>query len=504
MAVAMGTIRKRQKSIKVNGLSPRTGDLCRALEGDLPEAEKVQPRLGFIPPHYREWVVRGGYVLLPLLLRLRLRPWLPVGIWPVTCKNPEVLAELFHQFQQGHIRLLLAFRHSQVDDPLSLSYLFSRLVPQAARAMGIRLRRPIHSFFMYDRGMPLWAGKWLEWFFASMGGIPVHRGRRLDLKALKSVREHLINGPFPLTIAPEGATNGHGEVISPLEPGTAQVAFWAVEDLHKAQRPEAVILLPVGLQYGYPKPNWAALNRLLSQLEADCGLTVQSLPTPASATDYYQRLIALGYHLLGQMEQFYAHFYGGPWPDMGELPGESPPPAGAIARRLKPLLNRALEVGEQFFGLPHSGPLETRCRRLEEAGWMLIYREDIDHPDALSPFDRGLANRIAQEARLHLRHMRLVESFVAVSGDHAGENPSFERLAETSLILFDLVERVKGTPVPKRPQLGRRQAIITLGQPVNVSERWPTYATSRRTAKASVEALTAELQQALIDLITPT
>ncbi|WP_225907488.1 lysophospholipid acyltransferase family protein [Leptolyngbya sp. BL0902] len=504
----------------------------------MPESKKVQPRMGFIPPHYREWVVRGGYFCLPFLLRVRLRPWLPVGIWPVTCPNPEVLAELFHQFQQGKIRLLMAFRHSQVDDPLSLSYLFSRLVPRAAQAKGIALRRPIHSFFMYDRGMPLWAGKWLEWFFASMGGIPVHRGRRLDLKALKSVREHLVNGPFPVTIAPEGATNGHGEVISPLEPGTAQVAFWAVEDLHKAQRPEAVILLPVGLQYVYPKPDWAALNRLLSQLEADCGIAVQSLPTTATAVDYYPRLIALGHHLLGQMEQFYARFYGGPWPEMEQssknsetgLSPESNPassqPSGTeqpiesapslatpsaqalsgndIARRLKPLLNRALEVGEQFFGLPHSGTLETRCRRLEEAGWMYIYREDIDHPDRLSPFDRGLANWMAEAARLHLRHMRLVESFVAVSGDHAGENPSFERLAETSLILFDLVERVKGTAVPKRPQLGRRQAIITLGQPMNISERWDAYAGSRRAAKAAVENLTADLQQVLTDLIQPT
>lgn len=484
----------------------------------MPEADNVQPRLGFIPPHYRAWVVRGGYVFLPFLLRVRLRPWLPVGIWPVTCKNPAVLAELFHQFQQGKIRLLLAFRHSQVDDPLSLSYLFSRLVPRAARAQGIPLKRPIHSFFMYDRGMPLWAGKWLEWFFASMGGIPVHRGRRLDLKALKSVREHLVNGPFPVTIAPEGATNGHGEVISPLEPGTAQVAFWAVEDLHKAQRPEAVILLPVGLQYVYPNPNWAALNRLLSQLEADCGLTVQSLSDSATAANYYQRLIALGQHLLGQMEQFYARFYGGPWPEMGERSQGSPQqlatesatefpkasPAGDIARRLKPLLNRALAVGEQFFGLPHSGTLESRCRRLEEAGWMYIYREDIGNPDQLSPFDRGLANWMAEAARLHLRHMRLVESFVAVSGSHAGDNPSFERLAETSLIVFDLVERVKGTPVPKRPQLGRRQAIITLGQPINVSDRRLIYAESRRAAKAAVEDLTAELQQALEDLIEPT
>ncbi len=459
----------------------------------------VQPRLDFIPPHYRAWVVQGGYVVLPFLLRVRLRPWLPVGIWPVTCDNPEVLAQEFKQFQDGKTRLILAFRHSQVDDPLCLSYLFSRLVPQAARQQGISLKRPIHSFFMYDRGMPLWAGAWLEWFFASMGGIPVHRGRRLDLKALKSVREHIVNGPFPVTIAPEGATNGHSEVISPLEPGTAQVAFWAVEDVQKAGRAETVVLLPIGLRYFYPRPDWAALNRLMSRLENDCGLPVQSFPAPATApTDaYYQRLLTLGQHLLTQMEQFYQRFYGGPLP-AAEVADQADPNA---SQRLPILLHRALAVGERFFGLPSTGNLETRCRRLEEAGWTYLYREDIDDPTRLPPVEQGLANWVAAEASLHMRHMRLVESFVAVSGHYVQDNPSFERFAETTLILFDLVERLKGTKVPSRPQLGRRHAVITLGDPINVSERWPDYAQSRRTAKAAVETLTADLHQALKGLI---
>ncbi|NJL47785.1 MAG: hypothetical protein HC929_10285 [Leptolyngbyaceae cyanobacterium SM2_5_2] len=73
--------------------------------------QSVQPRLGFIPPHYRAWVVRGGYIVLPFLLRVRLRPWLPAGIWPVTCDNPEVLAQAVKQFQTGKTRLIMAFRH---------------------------------------------------------------------------------------------------------------------------------------------------------------------------------------------------------------------------------------------------------------------------------------------------------------------------------------------------------------------------------------------------------
>jgi len=442
-----------------------------------------------------------GYALLPLALRLRLRPWLPAGIWPVTCTNPDRLVNQFEQFEAGKSRLILAFRHSQVDDPLCLAYMFSRILPRTARSEGSQRRLPFHSHFMYDRGMPLWAGSWLGWFFSRMGGIPIHRGKRLDLKALKTVRDYLVNGQFPFTIAPEGATNGHGEIVSPLEPGTAQLAFWTVEDLKKAGRAEQVVVLPVGLKYLYPQPDWGALDRLMSQLEADCGLRIQTFDNPdtAGTEDYYRRLIALAEHLLARMETFYQRFYSGKFSvDDEQLPGDT---SAAIAQRLNQILEEALRVGEFFFGLPTTGSIITRCRRLEEAGWSYIYRDDFEALQQLPPLDQGLADWIADEAGLQMRHMRLVESFVAVSGSYVREAPTFERFAETTLILFDLVERVKGTKVPNRPKLGTRHAVITIGEPIDITERWPEYAESRRSAKTAVETLTAHLQAAMEKLV---
>jgi 1-acyl-sn-glycerol-3-phosphate acyltransferase len=468
----------------------------------LPKKYRVKPRLKFIPPHFNLWVMRFGYWILPLLLRVRLRRWLPAGIWPVVCRNPEPLVECFQQFQLGKVRLLLAFRHSQVDDPLCLAYLFSRIVPRVARQQGIRLERPIHSYFMYDRGMPLWAGSWLGWFFSRMGGIPVHRGKLLDLQALKAARSHLVNGTFPFTIAPEGATNGHGEIVSPLEPGTAQLAFWGVEDLQKAARPEGLLVLPIGLRYVYPKPDWHALNRLLTRLEHDTGLPTESFQHPAETPleAYYPRLLRLGTYLLTRMEQFYQRFYPERFAAVpSEISGDS---QAAIAQRLHHVLEDALTIGEQYFNLPGKGGLISRCRRLEEAGWSYIYREDLEQLPALPPLEQGLAAWIATEANLHMRHMRLVESFVAVNGSYVKAKLTFERFAETTLILFDLVERLKGTEVPRRPQLGIRKAILTIGNPVDVSERWPHYVENRRAAKAAVAQLTDELQTALEHLTT--
>ncbi|WP_071599813.1 hypothetical protein [Mastigocladopsis repens] len=44
-----------------------------------------------------------------------------------------------------------------------------------------------------------------------------------------------------------------------------------------------------------------------------------------------------------------------------------------------------------------------------------------------------LGDRIAEEANLRMWHMRLVESFVAVTGNYVHEKPTAERFAETTL-----------------------------------------------------------------------
>ncbi len=206
-------------------------------------------KLNFIPPAFNPLVLRLVYWSLPIVQRIRLKSWLPAGISKIEIVNGETLAELWQKFQTGQIRLIFAFRHCEVDDPISGLYLFSRGIPKIAKKFGISLNYPLHSHFMYDRGMTIWAGNWLGWLFSKIDGVPVHRGKTLDLPAIKTIRKLLINGKFPLTIAPEGGINGHSDRVSPLEPGTAQLGFWCAEDLKKANRHESVIILPNNQKY---------------------------------------------------------------------------------------------------------------------------------------------------------------------------------------------------------------------------------------------------------------
>ncbi len=448
---------------------------------------------------------------------------MPAGITQLRVNNSETLADLYHRFQQGHLRLIMAFRHVETEDPLCGLYLLSRAVPRAARQQGLTLKMPLHVHFLYERGMPLWAGAWLGWVLSHLGGISIRRGRQPDWPALRRARQTMKTGPWPMAVAPEGATNGHSEKIGPLATGTAQLAVWCAEDLAKARRSEAVYVVPIGIQYRYIRADWHRLGRLLSHLEKESGLLPidnkpPAQPSPAQTASecednrwtpmqghakasspieavIYARIERLGTHLLSQLEAFYCRFYHQRQLAFG------PHSAPSLGERLQALLEAALQVSEQYFGVSSQGNLAERCRRLEEAGWTYIYRDDLCDRNRLSPLERGLADWVAQEASLRMLHMRLVETFVAASDTYLQENPSFQRCAELSLLMFDLLARLRGDKMPHRPRLGHRQATITVGEPISVTDRWPACPHDRRVAQQAVQELTQCLQQSLEHMI---
>ncbi|MGQ9838361.1 MAG: 1-acyl-sn-glycerol-3-phosphate acyltransferase [Cyanobacteriota bacterium] len=459
--------------------------------------QTVQPPIQFLPPQLTPWVVTFVQTCLPFWLRFYR------GIPRVEVEGGERLVYLYEQFEAGKVRLLVAFRHPTVDDPPCLMYLFSHLLPQMAKQQGIRFRRRPHVLFVYDRGLPLWLGSLAAWGLPRLGGIPILRGR-LDRAGLKTSREQFVSGQYPLAVAPEGVVNGLSGFLNPLEPGVAQMGFWAVEDLHKAERPEQVLILPVGIHYHYLRDPSAALAQLLGRMEADCKLP--PLRDSHTGQDYlWARLVRLGKHLMRVVERFYQRFYL-PLLNPGEATQRAAGEGGAdLLTRLQALSDLALRVAEQRFGLQPQGDLIERRHRIEQAGWAWIYREDIVDIPSLSALELGLANRVASEARFHLWHMRLVETLMVFTMRPVPERPSLEGLAETALRLWSLLAWIKGeNPIElPPPRLGPRLARFRIGDPLLVSERWPLYQANRRQA---VQTLTQDLQtemERLLEQKTP-
>jgi hypothetical protein len=431
---------------------------------------QAQPALDFIEPQYQPWVRWLG--------KLAIKPWLRLqkGITHTEIQNAKTLIDLYHKFQSGKVRFLIAFRHPTTIDPPLVTHVVWNKITAIARQQGQPLASPPHVHFIYDRGIPLWAGSVVAWVISHLGGTPIRRGS-LDTVGLRSIRHLFANGEFPMAAAPEGGINGHNEIVSPIEPGIAQFGFWCVEDLKKAGRDEEVMILPLGIQYFFETPPWKKVADLLSQLEVDSGLRSPNTPssdllaslqdgqppTEAQEQELYQRLRALGEHLLGKMEDFYRTYYG--WdsktgvlssPQTDASQADQPESEMSFGQRLHALLSAALEVAEKSLGIKPKGTLTDRCRRAEQAGWDRIYRTELKDADSLSVLDRGLVDLVAEETSLRLWHMHLVETFVSVTGKYVAERPTIERFADTTLLIWKMLQQISRSSADQFPNLGVR------------------------------------------------
>lgn len=132
---------------------------------------QAQPPLEFIPPAFNPLVLRSAQMVLPFWMRSH------TAITQIQADNVEVLVDLYRQFQDRKIRFLMAFRHPNAEDALCMAHLMWKLVPQVAQQQGVSLQNPLHFHFIYDRGIPLWAGTHMGWIYSRLGGTPIHRGK---------------------------------------------------------------------------------------------------------------------------------------------------------------------------------------------------------------------------------------------------------------------------------------------------------------------------------------
>jgi 1-acyl-sn-glycerol-3-phosphate acyltransferase len=454
---------------------------------------QAQPPLKFLPSALSLKVLAATRMLLPFWMRYKLH------IVDIQAEKIERLVEVYRQLQSGQVRVLLAFRHPSTDDPFTMAYLLWCLVPKAARRTRVKLKKPIHSHFIYDRGISLWAGGFVNWLFPRLGGTPILRGKA-DRQGLKSARDLLVSSIHPLSVAPEGATNDHSERMSGLEPGVAQLGFWCAEDIQKAGRTEETLIVPIGIHYSYVQPPWEKLEALMGEMEQSCNLATSGYPagmiSDPRADALYGRLLGLGEHLVNLMEGFYKRLYEPLCPGVSiarELQRNE-----QLTTRLQIYLEAALKVAEERLGIKAQGNSMDRCRRLEQAGWDRIFREDLAQ---FSPIERGMADWMAQDASLALWHMRLAERLTVITGDYILQKPSADRFAETLIILWRITNWLEGKQPEQVPNLGAKKLRITIGEPLSVTQRWPQYQENRRSARVAVQQLTEDLQTALAQMI---
>ncbi|NUN64214.1 1-acyl-sn-glycerol-3-phosphate acyltransferase [Pseudanabaena biceps] len=457
---------------------------------------RVQPPLKVHPPKINKFILQVIRILTPFWLRWQC------GINQIETRYVDRLVEATKKFQDGKVRYMLAFRHPTTDDPFGMLYLLTYAVPEQARKMGIKFAKTPHSGFVYDRGISLWAGDYINWLFPALGGISIFRGK-LDRPALSLMRKQITHGEAPLSMAPEGGTNGKSETVAELEPGIAQIGFWAAEDLLKEGRSEEMLIIPVGIQYEYSTEAWGKIDHTITTIEKECGMDKSAI----TDENRYSRLYDLGSYLVTWVSDYYKIFYDDYLKIKINSETDKTSSADDLASRLQDLADRILSVAEMNFGLKAKGSPIDRCRRLEQAGWDRIFRNDIKDLEQLSPIERGFANQLALEASYSNWHMRIAESIIGVTSDYVHQHPSPSRYIEVLKLMWSVLQRItdrnENSVFQEEISFGDRKLTLSVAEPLSVSKHLAEYQSSRAAAKECTRKLTEDIHKAMQELVVP-
>lgn len=299
------------------------------------------------------------------------------------------------------------------------------------------------------------AGRYSAWAFQRIGAYSVRRAR-LDRPSMEMTQKLLLEGGRIL-LFPEGQTYGLNDTLLPFHAGVPQLAFRALEALVKQGTDAPLLLVPMAVKYVYTAPMLPAIGRSLSRLE-------QALRLEVSRERPYRRISEIASMLLSRLE--------------GEqgLTAIGDEPLDIRIDRLRRVyverLNTALEAE-----VPRDAPLSTVVLALQNA---------LEQLEAAST-SAEQAERWMGLWRLWLR----LKTFVGITDDYIREWPSAERFAD---VLRLLEREVLGKPRITGPQ----QALVRVGEPLDLREHLEAYRANRREGAARVADL---LQQRVRELL---
>jgi len=439
------------------------------------------------------------------LLRILAWPYLSLvlGYKSVEVRSAGRLVEAFHAHLSGRARVVLAFRHPYGDEAQLMGWVFLRGVAKEARRLGVKLPRAPHALFVHGYEVPRWGGPLLRWLLPRAGAMPVHHAK-IDSAGMAMIKEAIINGRYPLALAPEGQVSYASERLPRLEQGTVRLGMAAAEQLARSGRSEPVQVIPVSIHHRYGPEACPSLERLVARILAFSGLE-----TPPGVAIHER--IGLGVErILCLAEDHYGLVRGQGSPGesaqgqslaqsavQGQSPGgQSQGPSRD--ERLAQVISRALEAGERILGLaPGAGDPIERVYRIRQAGWDRVFLEGTE-PGRLPPLERAMADRRAGEAWYAMRHMELVDFCWYFRCEPPGENAPLHRVVEYAQNLWDFASRLGGGAISQRRIVRPKKAVLIIGEALDLSARLPGWRGNRKT---SVTEATAALGSAYLACI---
>ena len=433
---------------------------------------KVYPDIKLPEPGVSKLVV----FLLKVLGRLYL--FLFYGIARIVYQDDKILFEAFRRALAGESRCIIAFRHPNGGEPQLLTWFFLFKLRYLAAREGIRFARWPHAVFVYGYEVVRWGGWVSRFIMPGVGAMPIHHSK-IDSKGMDRIFKAIINGPYPLALAPEGQVSYTTDRVPRLEPGVIRIGFQAAERLAKKGSEIPLEILPLSVHFRFGSWGTLTVELLLRKIEElTCNAHRERRKLP-----FLERLRLCREHILSVNEDRYL------------IKRDD---SLSFEERLEQVIYAALETAERMLGIKGEGELFPRMYLVRQVCWDRIFLPDVDDLESMTNVQRSVKDLMAGEGWYIARHQEVVDFCWYFRVPLPTEETALHNKIEYVQNLWDFANRTMGGAYSNRVSIYPRKVIIKAHPVINLSERLSSYHSDK---KAAVDTALVDLEKAYLDCI---
>jgi len=281
--------------------------------------------------------------------------------------------------------------------------------------------------------------------------------------SLNMTRKLLVAGQRWLVVFPEGQTIWQNSTLVPFQQGVFQLAFKAYEDARKVDDAASLRCVPMAIKYVYLEDMHAEIDASLTRLEEHLSIAHDDKPTR------YARLRHIAEAVIVANEKSRR---------------VTPDADASMNDRIQQLKEVAIARLEQQLEITPNArqSLLDRVRTLFNTVDRLVAAEPPG-----SRYDQQLATERQRVATTFYDDLWRVLQLVAIYDGYVGEDMTVERFMDVLCLLEMEVIR-------ERRIWGPRRALVKVGEPIDLRDRFDAYADNKR---ETVNAVTQELESAV-------
>jgi len=400
------------------------------------------------------------------------------GMAKILLRGEAVVFDAFKRALSKKSRCIIAFRHPDGREPQLLAWFFLFKLKALAAKGKIRFDHRPHAIFVYGYEVVRWGGALARIFMPNLGAIPIHH-TKIDSKGMARIYDVILDGQYPIALAPEGQVSYSMDSLPRLEHGSIRIGFQAASQLESKDKDCPLEILPLSIHYRYGRGGKAAMEKLLKRLEKFCGFPKRE----SGSLSFTERLRGCRDFILQVNETRY------------HIKNDA---SLTFDQRLQGVVNAALETSERLLGLKSGGDFFQRLYKVRHDCWDRIFLPGTDSLKKVPRVRRSVMDLGAGEAWHISRHQELADFGWYFHHPLPTEETALHQKIEYVQNLWDFANRSMGGALSGRVNIPVKKVIIKAAPVINLSERLGRY---KEDKKAAITEATSDLERAFLDCI---